>query len=129
MPTVFVTGDLFAIDGLDGLAHGCNCAGRMGKGIALEFRRSFPKMYTENKKRREVNRFQFGEFFVWREEPLTVFNLGTQPTWKKRAELWAVERSLARMVDRRSSSLSRGLGYHESRPDSVAWRGLISSPS
>ena len=36
MPTTFVTGDLFAERGLDGLAHGCNCAGAMGTGIAVD---------------------------------------------------------------------------------------------
>jgi len=38
MPTLFVSGDLFHHPGLKAFAHGCNCAGAMGKGIALEFR-------------------------------------------------------------------------------------------
>lgn len=37
MPTAFVKGDLFGASGLDALAHGCNCAGAMGEGIAIEF--------------------------------------------------------------------------------------------
>jgi hypothetical protein len=44
MATVFVKGDLFRDASLGGLAHGCNCAGAMGKGIALEFRARFPKV-------------------------------------------------------------------------------------
>lgn len=30
-------------------AHGRNCAGAMGKGIALQFKERFPKMYLEYK--------------------------------------------------------------------------------
>lgn len=51
MPTVFVEGDLFHHEGLTALAHGCNCAGATGKGIAVEFRARFPKMHAEYKKR------------------------------------------------------------------------------
>jgi O-acetyl-ADP-ribose deacetylase (regulator of RNase III) len=32
------TGDLFAQPDLTALAHGCNCAGAMGKGIAVPFK-------------------------------------------------------------------------------------------
>ena len=35
-------GDIFALDGVNSYAHGCNCAGAMGKGIALQFRNRFP---------------------------------------------------------------------------------------
>lgn len=38
MPTVFVRGDLFRQGGLHALAHGCNCAGSMGRGSAVKFR-------------------------------------------------------------------------------------------
>lgn len=33
------------------LAHGCNGAGAMGKGIAVEFRPRFPAMDTEHEER------------------------------------------------------------------------------
>ena len=31
-------GDIFRIDGVSSYAHGCNCAGAMGKGIAVQFK-------------------------------------------------------------------------------------------
>jgi hypothetical protein len=46
MPTAFVKGDLFGASGLGALAQGCNCAGAMGKGIAVEFRKRFPEMHA-----------------------------------------------------------------------------------
>ena len=36
-------GDIFNLNGVRSYAHGCNCAGAMGKGIALQFRERYPK--------------------------------------------------------------------------------------
>lgn len=40
-------GDIFRIDGVSSYAHGCNCAGAMGKGIAVQFKSKYPDMYLE----------------------------------------------------------------------------------
>lgn len=40
-------GDIFSIAGVWSYAHGCNCAGAMGKGIALEFKKRYPEMYKQ----------------------------------------------------------------------------------
>ncbi|GMU61741.1 MAG: hypothetical protein AMXMBFR34_35040 [Myxococcaceae bacterium] len=98
MPTAFVKGDLFGTPGLDALAHGCNCAGAMGKGIAVEFRKRFPRMYAEYKKRCALGQFSLGDVFVWTEGRTTVFNLGTQRTWRAKADLTAVKTALQAMV-------------------------------
>ncbi|MCA9677048.1 MAG: macro domain-containing protein [Myxococcales bacterium] len=98
MPAVFVRGDLFADSTLDALAHGCNCAGAMGKGIAVEFRKRFPRMFAAYKQRCEDGLFTLGDVFVWKDEGRTIFNLGTQKTWKHRAELDAIEKAMRRMV-------------------------------
>ncbi|MCE9385120.1 macro domain-containing protein, partial [Bacteroides fragilis] len=42
-------GDIFRIDGVSSYAHGCNCAGAMGKGIAVQFKSKYPDMYLEYK--------------------------------------------------------------------------------
>ena len=98
MPVEFVSGDLFKDTSLDGLAHGCNCAGAMGKGIATEFRRRFPKMYEEYHRLCKANEFQLGDVFVWTQSSPVVFNLGTQKTWRTKAELSAIERSVGEMI-------------------------------
>ena len=41
-------GDIFRIDGVSSYAHGCNCAGAMGKGIAVQFKSKYPDMYLES---------------------------------------------------------------------------------
>ena len=40
-----IQGDLFAVPGPDALAHGVNCQGVMGAGIAVEFKRRWPVMF------------------------------------------------------------------------------------
>jgi O-acetyl-ADP-ribose deacetylase (regulator of RNase III) len=98
MPITFVKGDLFEGGDLDALAHGCNCAGAMGKGIAVEFRKRFPRMYAEYKERCARGSFKLGDVFVWTADRVIVFNLGTQRTWRTKAELAAVESALWEMV-------------------------------
>ena len=98
MPTLFVSGDLLQQDGLQALAHGCNCAGAMGKGIAVEFRARFPEMYVEYKQRCADGRFKLGDVFTWTAASVTVFNLGTQKTWRTKADLQAIKSSLSTMV-------------------------------
>ncbi|ATB49055.1 macro domain-containing protein [Corallococcus macrosporus] len=99
MPTHFVSGDLLRQTGLHALAHGCNCAGAMGKGIAVEFRARFPEMYEEYKQRCADGRFKLGDVFTWTGAEVTVFNLGTQRTWRTRADLRAIERAVSTMVE------------------------------
>lgn len=97
MPVEYRKGDLFAAKDLPALAHGCNTAGAMGKGIALEFKRRFPAMYQEYRRRCKAGEFQLGDVFVWEGEPV-VFNLATQKYPGSRADLEAIETALTRMV-------------------------------
>lgn len=42
-------GDVFKIKGIDAIAHGVNCQGKMGAGIALQIRKKLPEVYDEYK--------------------------------------------------------------------------------
>ena len=106
MPTVFLAGDLFTAEHLDALAHGCNCAGAMGKGIAVEFRRRHPKMYQEYRLRCRKGSFQTGDVFFWEASIPAVFNLGTQRTWRTKAELPHIRTAITRMI---ALAQSRGM--------------------
>lgn len=98
MSVVFVSGDLFEFAGLDALAHGCNCAGAMGKGIAVEFKRRYPAMFDAYRQRCLEGAFALGDVFPWRAEGRVILNLGTQRTWRTRARLVDVKRALEEMV-------------------------------
>lgn len=104
MPTTFTKGDLFGGDGFRAMAQGCNCAGAMGAGIAVEFKRRFPKMFDEYRKRCKAGLFVLGDVMVWKDKNQTIFNLATQEHWKTGAELPAVAKAIGHMVSLADSS-------------------------
>jgi O-acetyl-ADP-ribose deacetylase (regulator of RNase III) len=102
MPIQFVAGDLFANRyGVQAFAHGCNCQGSMGAGIAKTFRAHYPAMYAAYRERcrAQPRRFNLGDAWLWREESQPwVFNLGTQEHyWRGRASYEAIATALAAM--------------------------------
>ena len=99
MPTIFITGDIFATEGLHAYAHACNCAGTMDAGVSVAFKKLWPRMFEEYHARCADHRFGLGDVFVWTEGEETVYSLGIQEHWKKKAKLPALSKSLSRMVE------------------------------
>lgn len=102
MPIRFVAGDLFANEHqARAFAHGCNCQGSMGAGIAKGFRERYPTMYEEYRTlcKSEPRRFNLGDAWLWKDEKQPwVFNLGTQEGyWRARASYEAIETALRLM--------------------------------
>src|SRR4051794_13335214 len=102
MPIEIVSGDLFDnAHGVRAFAHGCNCQGSMGAGIAKTFRARYPEMHEEYRKRckAEPRQFNLGDCWLWKaEDQPWVFNLGTQEGyWRSRASYEAIEAALRRM--------------------------------
>ena len=100
MPIVYLAGDLFANKHrAQALAHGCNCMGSMGKGIAVGFRDRYPEMYREFRWRCKTDprKFNPGDCMLWKDETHPwVFNLATQLRYKG-ATFEAIEASLSSM--------------------------------
>src|SRR4051812_8134756 len=98
MPIEFVSGDLFVNRvRAEALAHGCNCAGSMGAGVAVGFKARYPAMSEEFRRRckAEPPAFNLGDVLYWREEGRpAVFNLGTQPRPGRGATYPVVEAAL-----------------------------------
>ena len=102
MPIQFVSGDLFANRyKVQAFAHGCNCQGSMGAGIAKRFREEYPDMFEEYRRRckAEPRQFNLGDSFLWKSaDKPWVFNLGTQEHyWRGRASYEAIETALTTM--------------------------------
>jgi O-acetyl-ADP-ribose deacetylase (regulator of RNase III) len=102
MPIQLVSGDLFANRfGARALAHGCNCQGSMGAGIATGFRDRYPEMFQEYRRRckAEPRRFNLGDAWLWKAGAGPwVFNLGTQEgVWRARASYEAIDTALRSM--------------------------------
>ena len=98
MPTTFVKGDLFHTDGIRAYAHGCNCAGAMDAGVAVAFKKRWPRMFDEYAARCADGRLHLGDVFVWSEGDEVVYNLAIQEHWKAKAKLAALARALRRAV-------------------------------
>lgn len=98
----FVTGDLFANEHqVDALAHGCNCQGSMGAGVAVGFRERYPTMYETYREmcKATPRQFNLGDAWLWKQDgAAAVFNLATQERyWRCRATYEAVETALQNM--------------------------------
>ena len=102
MPIRYVSGDLFDNEHeVRAFAHGCNCQGSMGAGVAKSFRARYPQMFEEYRRRckAEPRLFNLGECWLWEAEGRPwVFNLGTQEGfWRSRASYEAIETALGEM--------------------------------
>jgi O-acetyl-ADP-ribose deacetylase (regulator of RNase III) len=123
MPIEFVSGDLFSnAHRAEAFAHGCNCQGSMGAGIAQGFRERYPEMYEQYHARckAEPRQFNLGDAWLWQEDGQPwVFNLGTQEGyWRARASYEAIEQALESMWEqadvegiRRIAVPRIGVGY------------------
>ena len=116
-------GDLFATPGLEALGHGCNCAGSMEKGIAVAFRERWPEMYAAYKARCRERRFGLGDVFLWEQDGVCVFNLGTQKSWRSRAKLPAIRSAVLEML---RLAEARGLNPLNQRQGPLAARRFFS---
>lgn len=91
------SGNIFKIEGVFNYAHGCNCAGAMGKGIAVQFKEKFPEMYKLYKNLCTEGKFNVGDVFEYNYGKGYVFNLGTQLSWRTKAEIKSIRQSLINM--------------------------------
>jgi O-acetyl-ADP-ribose deacetylase (regulator of RNase III) len=102
MPIRYVAGDLFANAArAQALAHGCNCEGSMGAGVAVGFRERYPAMYERYRAmcKAQPRQFNLGDAWLFKAKRRPwVFNLATQERyWRCRATYEAVESALASM--------------------------------
>lgn len=67
--------------GADALCHGCNIKGKMGAGIATQFKERYPDMFVDYVRRCRRNEFQLGTGYMFRNpEKPHIINLATQDT-------------------------------------------------
>lgn len=93
----YAIGDIFATN-VDAYAHGCNCQGKMGAGIAIEFRKRWPSMYKEYAALCGMGHLRPGNVFEWSNVEPRIFNLMTQPDTKHSATVEAIKESMEEMI-------------------------------
>jgi O-acetyl-ADP-ribose deacetylase (regulator of RNase III) len=70
----------------------------MGAGIAVQFKKRWPAMYQEYKRRCADGRFNPGDVFVWEADDQVILNLGTEKHWRTGATLDFIERSVRNLL-------------------------------
>jgi O-acetyl-ADP-ribose deacetylase (regulator of RNase III) len=82
-----IVGDIFDSNAQT-LVNAVNCAGVMGKGIALEFRKRFPSMYEDYVERCARKQVRLGQPYVYlRPSPPHIVNFPTKSHWRSVSRL------------------------------------------
>lgn len=101
MTISYIKGDLFTSTSL-ALAHGVNCIGAMGSGIAVEFRERYPDMYLSYRTLCKNKKLKLGMVYLYKDQNSGryIFNLATQDQPGANAELWAVVATMTKAVNK-----------------------------
>ena len=95
-------GDILKADA-EALVNTVNCAGVMGRGIALQFRKAFPECFKAYKAACDRKELRLGKMHVCDlsrlENPRLVINFPTKRHWKGKSKLADIEAGLAALVD------------------------------
>jgi O-acetyl-ADP-ribose deacetylase (regulator of RNase III)/uncharacterized protein YwgA len=87
-------GDLFESQAQT-LVNTVNCVGVMGKGVAEQFKRRFPKMFEDYKSRTDRKDLRLGEPYLYREPSgVQIVNFPTKDHWRSPSRLADIERGL-----------------------------------
>lgn len=102
MMITYKTGNLFSEDA-EAIVNTVNCVGVMGRGIALQFKKTFPdnfKAYAAACKRKDV---QPGRMFVFETgrlmNPRYIINFPTKRHWRGKSRVEDIESGLVALVD------------------------------
>lgn len=95
------------------LAHGVNCMGAMGAGIALDFKKKWPELYEDYRATCKEGKLILGAMHTWSQiQPaydkngrvyektdVKVYNLAIKSHWRNPASYLAIESSVNLMLD------------------------------
>ncbi|MEK6829553.1 MAG: hypothetical protein AABY15_05535 [Nanoarchaeota archaeon] len=76
----YTKGDLVrdAENNFDVIGHGCNCWCTMGKGIALDVKKKYPRVYDADRATGLGDKAKLGTYTMWQNENVIILNLYTQ---------------------------------------------------
>ncbi len=90
----FTTGDLFD-EPADIRVNTVNCVGVMGKGVALQFKERYPKMYEDYKAACDAGEVKPGTLHVWKVPGgETIVNFPTKRHWKQKSRYEDIDSGL-----------------------------------
>ena len=99
MPYVELHGNLFA-SRAQAYVNTVNCVGAMGKGIALEFRRRYPRMFAQYYQICRQRQLQPGQILPYRKESPWILNFAIKNDWKHPSKIEWIETCLEKFCAR-----------------------------
>jgi O-acetyl-ADP-ribose deacetylase (regulator of RNase III) len=99
MPATFAKGDLFSTDGLHAYALGSNARGTMDRGVAVAFKKRWPKLATELGTRAASGGLALGDVVAFSEGDQTVYVLILQENEAQKAKLASLTRAANKLVE------------------------------
>lgn len=126
----FRTGNILEAD-VDALVNTVNCVGIMGRGIALQFKKTFPDNFKAYAAACDRNEVQPGKMFIYvtgKLSPRYIINFPTKRHWKGKSRIEDIESGLTDLVktikDRAIKSIAipplgsglGGLNWNQVRP-------------
>ena len=97
MSITITKGNMFDLN-CDALVNPINCKGVMGAGLALEFKKRYPAMFTEYVKLCKASQIQIGKVWIWETglliPPLYLINFPTKDDWRNPSKLKWIESGL-----------------------------------
>ncbi|MGB2819337.1 MAG: macro domain-containing protein, partial [Phycisphaerae bacterium] len=95
-------GDILAANA-EALVNTVNCVGVMGRGIALQFRKAFPKNFKAYKALCDRKELEPGKVYVFDlnrlENPRYVINFPTKKHWRSKSRLAYIESGLGALIE------------------------------
>lgn len=84
---IIKSGNIFESEA-ETLVNAVNCVGIMGKGIALEFKNRYPKMFTEYQDMCSKNEMTIGRLHYYRDTTgISIINFPTKNHWRSKSNL------------------------------------------
>ncbi len=92
-----VKGDIFKSPA-QVLTNTVNCVGVMGKGVALEFKNRYPKMFGDYKTKCDQGKVKPGQPYLWEDGSVQILNFPTKRNWRDNSLLQDIEAGLKHLA-------------------------------
>ncbi len=93
----YISGNLFTSNAKV-LVNTVNTVGVMGKGIAYDFKKYYPKMFKEYKQLCDTNQFNIGDLNLYKTPNKWILNFPTKEHWRSPSKIEFIEKGLQKLV-------------------------------
>ena len=93
----YINGNLFTSNAKV-LVNTVNTVGVMGKGIASDFKKLYPKMFEEYKQLCDSNKLNVGDLHLYKTPNKWILNFPTKKHWRSPSKIEFIEKGLQRLV-------------------------------